>query len=304
MNSTLVVADAVSAVLRVTGEDAFAYLQSQFSADLRPCVRDGAAVYGLWLSRKGRVEADSVAAAIGPGDMLLISYYTPCGELQSKVSANVVADDAEFVPVGFGSFTFVGDGAGDALRAVSLPVPEPGRFVRDGDVAVFSGRRGPRSYEVVFLSAEAARAAGECIRNKHTLSGPDALEPVRLLSGVPRVPRDCGPGDLPQEAGLDAIGVCYDKGCYLGQEVMARLKAQGRPTRTLERVVFPLSAAPGALPAPLWAGGVDCGELRSSASIGADCVAFAMLKSRLADGVDTFALTPSGEPVVRRHPFV
>lgn len=302
MNYPLVVPDAVAAVLRVTGEDAFAYLQSQFSGDLRPAVREGLAVYGLWLSRKGRVEADSIAVALGADDVLLISYYTSAAALEAKVSANVVADDAEFAACAHGSFTFAGDGAADALRAVSLPVPERGRFARAGETVVVPGRRGGESYEVIFLSAAASASVGACIREKYTVSDACALEPLRVVSGVPRVPADCGPGDLPQEAGLDDGGVCFDKGCYLGQEVMARLKAQGRPTRFLARVEFSPDAAPRALPAPVWAGDAECGEVRSMASIEAGCVAFAMLRERVAAGVDTFSFSPGGPRVIRRHP--
>lgn len=298
----IVVPDAVAAVLRVTGEDAFAYLQSQFSADLRPALGASGAVYGLFLSRKGRVEADAIVAVLSSAELLLISYHTTVDVLIAKVMANVVADDVEIEPLGGGSLTVAGSGSAAALAAAGLPVPEPGRFFRSGGALVVRGRRCAESFEIVYPNP--ADAGEKCLRLINTSGDVAELESLRIGAGIPRVPEDCGPGDLPQEAGLGEEAVAYDKGCYLGQEVMARLKAQGRPTRTLTRVILPACDAPVSLPAALWAGGSECGAIRSRANVDGACVAFAMLRDRVSSEVDTFSLSPSGEPSVRRDPNV
>jgi folate-binding protein YgfZ len=85
---------------------------------------------------------------------------------------------------------------------------------------------------------------------------------MRISSGIPSVPADIGPSDLPNEGGLDRDAISYSKGCYLGQEVMARIKSLGRVRRTLVRVRG-AGEAP-ALPAALWRGDRREGEIRSA----------------------------------------
>ncbi|NBV49572.1 MAG: folate-binding protein YgfZ, partial [Verrucomicrobia bacterium] len=63
----------------------------------------------------------------------------------------------------------------------------------------------------------------------------EELEALRLRAGVPAVPADCGANEFPQECGLEAW-VSYTKGCYLGQEVMARIQSMGSLRRILRRV--------------------------------------------------------------------
>ena len=87
----------------------------------------------------------------------------------------------------------------------------------------------------------------------------------RITRGGISVPRELGPGDLPQEAGFDEFAVSFTKGCYIGQEVMARLKSMGRVRRGLIRVSGE-GAAPD-VPAELFAGERRVGELRSSAPL-------------------------------------
>jgi folate-binding protein YgfZ len=65
-----------------------------------------------------------------------------------------------------------------------------------------------------------------------TAGGRPALELARVAAGIPSVAGEAGEGVLPQEAGLEAL-VSYRKGCYLGQEIMARVEARGNLRRRL-----------------------------------------------------------------------
>lgn len=103
----------------------------------------------------------------------------------------------------------------------------------------------------------------------------EVAERERILAGVASVPVDIGPEDLPNEGGLDLTAISYTKGCYLGQEVMARLKNLGQVRRKLHRV-----RGRGAVPAPrapLHQGGRRVGELRSVAPEAGGFVGFALL---------------------------
>ena len=92
-----------------------------------------------------------------------------------------------------------------------------------------------------------------------------ALERQRILAGIPAIPRDIGAGDLAAEGGLDETAISFTKGCYLGQEVVARLKSMGRVRRRLMSVEAMEAAVPP-VPAPLHVEERQVGELRSAAS--------------------------------------
>jgi folate-binding protein YgfZ len=62
------------------------------------------------------------------------------------------------------------------------------------------------------------------------------LESLRISHGVPRWGREMSAKTLPQEAGIDEVAVHYDKGCYLGQEAMAKIHFRGKVNRRLRRL--------------------------------------------------------------------
>jgi len=92
---------------------------------------------------------------------------------------------------------------------------------------------------------------------------------------VPAVPADCGANEFPQECGLEAW-VSYTKGCYLGQEVMARIQSLGSLRRILRRVSGPVSVGQE-LKSPE---GKVVGTVRSAAGD----VGLALLSVDLAEG--------------------
>ena len=66
----------------------------------------------------------------------------------------------------------------------------------------------------------------------HPLCG-DVLEALRIANGVPQWGRELKEGILPPEAGLDATDISYQKGCYIGQEVISRIKFAGKVNKRL-----------------------------------------------------------------------
>lgn len=205
-------ASAAAAVVRITGEDAAAFLQGQCTADLR----GGALTDALWLSRKGRVLAHTVVAKEADGSFLLLCPHLSAEALIAVVTANVIADDVVATDETPAWRRYLAWGAEPAIAGARTFVTR--RFGVDAwDVLTPSGRAAP---------AEAGRLA--------------ELEAARIAAGVPSVPADCGANEFPQECGLDAW-VSYAKGCYLGQEVMARIQSMGSLRRVLRRVEGPVS---------------------------------------------------------------
>lgn len=251
--------------LRVTGPDAATFLQGQFTNDLR-ALEGAPAVYGLWLSLKGKVVADSfVLGGRSPGEFWIASYASPAALIGARLESHVIADDVtvdDFTSEWMGISMF-----GDAAQA--------GSAMPAGENFVFPGRRTrPPNSEWVFpLAQEPA-----CRARLSLIPEVDAATVMRLRieAAIPAVPTDLGPGDLPNEAGLEAEAISYTKGCYLGQEVMARLKSMGQVRRRLLRV---RGADPNfpALPAPLFAASRQVGELRSAVAAGEGFIGLAMV---------------------------
>ncbi len=206
-------APAHTAVVRVTGEDAATFLQGQCSADLRAVALADA----LWLNRKGRVLAHTVIAKEADGSFLLLCPHLPAADLIAVVTANVIADDVVATDESARWSRWVVWGAEPAIAGAQS----------------FSTRRyGVPAWDV--LTAVGSVAPGEPASLAE-------LEALRVAAGVPAVPADCGANEFPQECGLDAW-VSYAKGCYLGQEVMARIQSMGSLRRILRRVSGPVAA--------------------------------------------------------------
>lgn len=251
-----------AAWLRITGSDAAIFLQGQLTNELRGLAA-GHAVYGLWLTVKGKVLADSfVLRGREEDEFWAGSYFSPAATIRERLEAFVIADDVT-----------VEDRTAD-WRAVSVLGEVQGAVA--GEAFMFPGRRTrEKNMEIVFPVSASEQAGGAWAGLPEI--GAEEMARRRVAAGIPAVPAEVGPGDLPNEAGLDAEAVSYTKGCYLGQEVMARLKAMGQVRRRLLRVRG-ARPAPPALPAPLFVAGRQAGELRSAVPDGAGgFMGFAML---------------------------
>lgn len=244
--------------LRVTGPDAAVFLQGQFTQDLRGLAH-GQAIYGLWLTVKGKVLADSFVLSAGAPDAFWIgSYFSRASVVRDRLESHVIADDVTVADETalWSGLSVIGDGA-EAL----LAAPPPG-------AVAFAGRRGAgEAVELLFSGSAGEPDLEAALRAAATPIDDVERERLRIAAGVPAIPVDVGPGDLPNEAGLETVAISYTKGCYLGQEVMARLKAMGQVRRRLLRVRSAVDG-PSGLPAPLFVGTRPVGELRSAVADG------------------------------------
>lgn len=250
-----------AAWLRVTGEDAAGFLQGQFTNDLRPLAASGA-VYGLWLNQKGRVLADSFIVAESEGGFWIASYFSPAAVIRERLESYIVADDVavEDLTAGWSGMTVFPAGA---------PLPEE---IMPPGIVRWPGRRGQEpAEEWVFPDGS---LASDAFAGLAELTAAE-MERRRIAARIPAVPRDIGPGELPNEGGLDVSAISHTKGCYLGQEVIARLRSMGQVRRRLF-AVRGIGAIPP-LPAALFQGGRKVGELRSAAIDGDGFTGLALL---------------------------
>jgi len=265
-----------AAWLRVHGPDAFGFLQGQFTNDLRGLEKT-AAVYGLWLNQKGRVLADSfILRGAEPEEFWVGSYFSAATVIRERLESHLIADNVTIADetAAWHGMTLAGPGAGADARTL-------------GTGFVFAGRRGLTD-AVEFV----ARAIPESAASR--VLTVEEMELARIRAGIPAVPADLGPGELPNEGGLETSAISYTKGCYLGQEVMARLKSMGQVRRQLMRVTGVGPVPPP--PAKLFQGQKQVGELRSTARDGGGFIGlglFSLLHLRREAGLSVAPDVPA-----------
>lgn len=261
----------------VTDEDAADFLQSQFTNELRP-FEAGRCTYGLWLDVKGKVVADSVVLCEGREHFRVLSECSQGGQIAAHMERHIIADEVRIEHCDPG-FVFELPPAG--AQALGGELPESGGFTRLEEGMLYSARKG------FYHLLAASTAASESIRGQLLAAGFAALSGaerglLRITAGIPLVPDEIGPSDLPGEGELLRDAVSLTKGCYLGQEVVARMHNIGKPQRRL--FVLQGSGPPPEPPLDLYNGeGKKLGELRSAYPNAEGWVGVAILKTRFAD---------------------
>lgn len=223
-----------SAVIRATGEDASAFLHNLLSNDIQHLGADAALRCGF-CSAKGRLLADflvwreardyllQLSSDIAPAMLSKLGMYI----LRAKVK--LAAADDDLVLLGL-----AGGEAPALLRDLGGEVPpEPLRLIR---FAAGSAIRLDANRFQLVLRADAAEAAWELLAGKAQPAGTPAWRWLEVAAGVPHITGPTQEAFVPQMANLDLLGgVSFTKGCYPGQEVVARTRYLGKVKRRTYR---------------------------------------------------------------------
>jgi folate-binding protein YgfZ len=231
-------------VLELEGADVLRYLHSvssQHTADLRP----GDATRALLLSRKGKIEF-AFRMAVLEGGALLDTELEAAGALADRLARFVfrydvkVRDGREGTGDGIAAVSLLGRGAAAALDAAGLPDPPagPDRVTPGDGLVVYRTELG------VDLVGAAAASAAVALEVARVAQAPlEAWELARVERGVPRWGAELTDDVLAEEAGLLGSYVHLDKGCYPGQETVARVHNRGQVQRRLAGLRFDDSGA-------------------------------------------------------------
>lgn len=286
-----------SAAFRISGPDANTYLGGQFTQELK--VAPGRSAYGLWLNQKGKTLADSQVLRLTDDEHLVFSARTPAARLRERLEAYLIADEVELTDVTaqHAAIALWGDGVEALLGALGFSRAGEGesadRFWKTENAFAWPARlaSAPGAWLLVAradLAAWRERLAMARVEFVDRAAG----EHARITAGIPAVPDDIGPDELPNEGGLDAVAISYTKGCYLGQEVMSRLKNLGQVRRRLFLVRG--RGEPPAARTALHQGAQRVGELRSAARDGDGYLAFALLSLVTLDRTRPLGVAPDG----------
>ena len=234
------------ASVHLSGTGALGYLHAvctQHTLDLAP----GDATQALLLSPKGKIEFAFRLAVLDGGGVLLDTEAAAAPALAERLARFVFRHDVTVGQPVAGAASVLGPGAEAALVAAGLPGPGPGRAGIGPELVV---HRTPVGFDLVGTAA--AAAAAELERAGLQRSPAERWELARVAGGLPRAGHELTDDVLAEEAGLLGSHVHLDKGCYPGQETVARVHNLGQVQRRLAGLVFRPSPDGGGdgLPAP------------------------------------------------------
>ena len=247
-------------LVRVEGEDALDYLQSQLTIDLVKLGQDQIH-YGLRLDKRGKTMAGMYVIQQHAESFWLISRGSKANDLISLIEENLVADDVELFDESSGFFliTVRGEEGQTILDRLGLHEPKGGEIERSGEsIAFIDSRLPPTTFSIILRKDQKPQAMGDSKSMDWEM-----IEALRIENGLVTIPEEIGANDLPQEGNLELDYIDFDKGCYLGQEVMARIHAMGNVRRKACPIQFTSSMMP-TLPCPLVKDGRKLGILKSA----------------------------------------
>jgi tRNA-modifying protein YgfZ len=206
--------------LRITGADRLRLINGQVTNDVRKS-DPGTALEACVLNAKGRFDAHLFLFATDDG--IWIDTAEELGELAARLERYVIADDVaiEDITAEFALFHVVAE--------TSPQIPE-------AKFCVKSRRLNEQGWDI-WSAAVDSNKLREALSLRTEFLDPGALEVRRIENGVGRWGRELTPGIIPPEANLQERAIDYEKGCYIGQEVISRLKMSGQMRQRLCGVI-------------------------------------------------------------------
>jgi aminomethyltransferase len=231
--------------VRVTGADRVRFLDGMLSNHVA-ALPAGGSCPALLLDRKGHVLAQLLVLA-READVLLDSAPGTGALLAGALSKFVVADDVAIEELGGWSAASVeGPDARAALARIGVAAPAQGRAAPDPKRPELwwwgAGELTPEGVRGIGPAADVA-AALEALSLPRISDA--SAEVLRVEAGVPRIGAEIGERTLPPEARLEPA-ISYTKGCFVGQEIVARLRSRGGVNRLLVRLRAERPLAAGA----------------------------------------------------------
>jgi aminomethyltransferase len=266
--------------LEVSGEDRVRWLDGMISGDVVALADgpEGGGCHAMLLTNRGAIIADLHVGRIGDR-FVLESPRSEIPRIAAVLDRFVIADDVRLEDRSddFVSLGLEGPAAPAILRAAleaagtvgSVPEPEAWRAARLAGHEVLIGAfgwSGEDAYQIRVpvaacetVAAALDAAAGESIPRGSS----EALEVLRVEAGIPAIGHELDEEVLPPEARLERA-ICNTKGCYVGQEIVARLRARGQVNHLLVGVSLDVDELPSP-EAALSVGDRRTGELTSVA---------------------------------------
>lgn len=208
------------AKFRIAGADRFRFLNGQITNDLRK-VSDTHAIEACVLNAKGKLNAHIFVN--GLGETFLLDAESDLREtLRARLERYVIADDVEIEDVTDDFSLF-------HILTEESPMPAHGRIV--------SARRFAAPGWDIWSDPGRHDAVREELSSAFAFIDSAAAESMRIEQGLPRWGRELTEEIIPIEANLEQRTIDYEKGCYIGQEVISRMKMSGQTNKRLRGLI-------------------------------------------------------------------
>ena len=225
--------------MRATGPDVITFLQGQLSQDIAGLALDGS-TWALLLQPQGKVVALLRVLRVGEEEFVLETDAGFGEAVVERLNRFKLRVKCDLDPL--------------AWRCLAVRGPRSHELVEGGVVADWPGLAG---VDLVGESPVAPDGVPLCSL--------EAYEAVRIEAGIPVMGRELDEGTIPAEAGVVDMSVSFTKGCYTGQELVARIDSRGgNVPRRLRGVILPDDASPPA-EATVQADGKEVGRITSVA---------------------------------------
>jgi folate-binding protein YgfZ len=285
-------------ILRLTGKDPLGMLNAVLTNEMPEERYRG--VYALLLNPKGRIQADLRVLKSG-GDALIDTE--PEGAAAAKELLGRYApffrttlEDLSETDTPWAILGLYGPRAEELLDGLELAEHETAETTVGGSAVLAAGVAVPVPGYDLIGPADALRAAQDYLLERGAAPvGIHAYETARIKAGIPRFGCDITPENFPAEAGILERAVSFAKGCYPGQETVARMHYRGHPNKTLYRLAI---EGPPPLPGTeIFQGEKKVGHLTSIAPLTVSGETFAL--GYLSRNTDTRDALHAGEAALR-----
>jgi folate-binding protein YgfZ len=276
-------------VLRLSGKDPLGMLNAILTNEVPE--EEHCGVYALLLNPKGRIRAD-LRVLKSDGDVVINTEpegTAAAKELLGRYApfSRVEVEDLSEAGVPWGILGLYGPRAEKLLDSLELAEHETAQVKVGGVDLLAAGVATPVPGYDLLGPADALSAARDHLARRGAVPvGLQAYETARVAAGIPRFGSDITPENFPAEVGILERAVSFEKGCYPGQETVARMHYRGHPNKTLYRL-----AIEGTPPAPgteIFQGEKKVGHLTSLTSLPVNGEIFALgYLSRNANPQDT-----------------
>jgi folate-binding protein YgfZ len=233
-------------MLLVRGPDAAEYLQGQLTNDVE-ALEPGDGCYAALLDRKGHVQADMRVLHLGPEEFWIDTEPEAVEAARGHLEMYKIGREAEVVDLGRerALISLIGPAAAPLAGTAALPEDSSAEVVVSGVGCLAVGTA--EGIDLICPEADAEALRRALLEAGAREVDPGAAEILRIEAGRPRYGAEMGPGTMPAEAGIVERAVSFTKGCYIGQEPVARLHYKGKPNRHLRGLSLSGAAEPGSV---------------------------------------------------------
>jgi folate-binding protein YgfZ len=246
--------------LAVRGSDAADYLQGQVTNDVE-ALEPGEGCYAALLDRKGHLQADMRVLRTGAEEIWIDTEPEGTEAARRHLETYKIGREVEIVDetANRAILSLIGPRAAEVGGGVSLPehASAPGAIAGVEVLRVGTSE----GIDLLSAAADAVALRGSLLEAGAVEVSPNAVEIVRIEAGRPRFGAEMSNETMPAEAGIVDAAVSFTKGCYIGQEPVARLHYKGRPNRHLRGLEL---SGPAEAGTALWLGDREVGRIGST----------------------------------------